>query len=160
MKSVTITSELEVFDSIEELPGDVQDLMQKAVETRDEAYAPYSQFKVGAAIKLANNEIVRGSNQENASYPSGLCAERTAVYAAGAQYPGVQIQKIAISAKSSKHKVEAPVPPCGACRQALVEYEVKQDAPIEIYFMGETGKVMKAFAVKDLLPLIFDNSCL
>lgn len=160
MKSITITSKLEVFDSSEEMPADVQDLMKKAVATRNAAYAPYSQFKVGAAILLANGEIVRGSNQENASYPSGLCAERTAVYAAGAQFPGVEIKKIAISAASVKHKVEAPVPPCGACRQALVEYEVKQDSPIEIFFMGETGEVMKASSIKELLPLIFDNSCL
>lgn len=160
MKSITITSTLEVFDSSKELPEDVQELMEKAIEARNVAYAPYSQFKVGAAIALANGEIVKGSNQENASYPSGLCAERTAVYAAGAQYPEVEIKKIAISAASVKHTVAEPVPPCGACRQALIEYEVKQNSPIEIYFMGESGEVMKAGSIKELLPLIFDNSCL
>ncbi|MBT8294814.1 MAG: cytidine deaminase, partial [Gramella sp.] len=103
---------------------------------------------------------VVGSNQENASYPSGLCAERTAVYYAGAKYPGKRILKIAISAKSLRHKVISPVPPCGACRQALVEYEVKQEAPIELYFMGETGQVIKADSVKDILPLVFDSTCL
>lgn len=160
MKPLTITSRLEVYDSIDEVPEDVQNLMQKAVEVRDSAYAPYSNFKVGAAIHLENNEIVVGSNQENASYPSGLCAERTAVYFAGARYPETKIKKLAISAKSMRHKVVSPVPPCGACRQALVEYEVKQDEPIELYFMGETGKVVKADSVKDLLPLVFDNTCL
>lgn len=160
MKPLTITSRLEVYDSIEEVPQDVQDLMQKAIQARDAAYAPYSNFKVGAAIHLENDEIIEGSNQENASYPSGLCAERTAVYFAGAKYPDVKILKIAISAKSMRHKVVSPVPPCGACRQALVEYEVKQDDAIELYFMGETGKVVKADSVKDLLPLVFDNSCL
>ena len=160
MKPLTITSNLEVYDSIYEIPEDVQLLMQKAVDSRDNAYAPYSQFKVGAAIFLENDEIVVGSNQENASYPSGLCAERTAVYYAGARYPETRILKIAISAKSLKHKVDAPVPPCGACRQALVEYEVKQKDPIELYFMGESGKVIKANSVKDLLPLVFDSNCL
>lgn len=160
MKPLIITSTLEVYDSIDEVPADVQELMKKAIEVRDAAYAPYSKFKVGAAISLDNNETVVGSNQENASYPSGLCAERTAVYYAGAKYPESKILKIAISAKSLKHQVTSPVPPCGACRQALVEYEVKQKEPIELYFMGEAGKVMKAESVKDILPLVFDNTCL
>lgn len=160
MKPLKVTSNFEVYDSVEELPQAIRSLMKTAVEARDKAYAPYSQFKVGAAIALNNNEVVTGSNQENASYPSGLCAERTAIYYAGAAFPEVQIQNIAISAKSLKHLVEAPVPPCGACRQALVEYEVKQETDIAVYFMGETGKVMKANSIKDLLPLIFENSVL
>lgn len=160
MKPFKVTSNFEVYDSVEELPQAIQHLMKKAVVARDKAYAPYSQFKVGAALALNNNEVVTGSNQENASYPSGLCAERTAIYYAGASFPEATIQNIAISAKSMKHKVEAPVPPCGACRQALVEYEVKQNAEIAIYFMGESGQVMKANSIKDLLPLIFDNSAL
>tara|TARA_B100002049_G_C16055266_1_gene365463 strand:- start:448 stop:930 length:483 start_codon:yes stop_codon:yes gene_type:complete len=160
MKPLKVTSNFEVYDAVEELPETIQDLMKEAVLARDNAYAPYSQFKVGAALVLDNQEVVTGSNQENASYPSGLCAERTAIYYAGARYPEAQIQNIAISAKSMKHKVDAPVPPCGACRQALVEYEVKQKAEIAVYFMGESGKVMKANSIKDLLPLIFDNSAL
>ncbi|WP_282017386.1 cytidine deaminase [Salegentibacter mishustinae] len=160
MKPLKVTSNFEVYDDVEELPETIQDLMKEAVLARDNAYAPYSQFKVGAALVLDNQEVVTGSNQENASYPSGLCAERTAIYYAGARYPEAQIENIAISAKSMKHKVDAPVPPCGACRQALVEYEVKQKAEIAVYFMGESGKVMKANSIKDLLPLIFDNSAL
>ncbi|MBO2543149.1 cytidine deaminase [Salegentibacter sp. BDJ18] len=160
MKPLKVTSNFEVYNSVEELPQVIQSLMKTAVDARDKAYAPYSQFKVGAAIALNNNEVVTGSNQENASYPSGLCAERTAIYYAGAAFPEAQIQNIAISAKSMKHLVEAPVPPCGACRQALVEYEVKQETDIAVYFMGETGKVMKANSIKDLLPLIFENSVL
>jgi|TARA_R100000789_G_scaffold1433_1_gene4573 cytidine deaminase len=160
MKPLKVTSNFEVYDAVEELPETIQDLMKEAVLARDNAYAPYSQFKVGAALVLDNQEVVTGSNQENASYPSGLCAERTAIYYAGARYPESQIENIAISAKSMKHKVDAPVPPCGACRQALVEYEVKQKAEIAVYFMGESGKVMKANSIKDLLPLIFDNSAL
>ena len=160
MKPLTITTTLEVYDSLDETPEEVRTLMKAAIEARNSAYAPYSNFKVGAAILLKNDEVVIGSNQENASYPSGLCAERTAVYAAGAKYPNETIKKIAITAKSMNHQVVTPIPPCGACRQALVEYEHKQEEPIEIYFMGETGKVVKARSVKDLLPLVFDNSCL
>ncbi|WP_079721774.1 cytidine deaminase [Salegentibacter holothuriorum] len=160
MKPFKVVSNFEVYESVEELPKVIQDLMKEAVSARDNAYAPYSQFKVGAALTLNNAEVITGSNQENASYPSGLCAERTAIYYAGAKYPEVQIQNIAISAKSMKHKVNAPVPPCGACRQALIEYEVKQNSEINVFFMGESGQVMKANSIKDLLPLIFDNSAL
>lgn len=160
MKSLNITCNLEVYDSCEELPQDVQDLMDRAIEARDKAYAPYSKFKVGAAVLLDNGEIVTGSNQENASYPSGLCAERTAIFYAGAMYPEAKFLKMALSAKSLNHRVIAPIPPCGSCRQAIAEYEVKQESPIEIFFMGETGKVVKSHSLKELLPLIFDNSYL
>lgn len=160
MKTLTITCNLEVYDSCEELPQDVQDLMDQAIEARDMAYAPYSKFKVGAAVLLDNGEIIAGSNQENASYPSGLCAERTAIFYAGAKYPEAKFLKIALSAKSLNHRVISPIPPCGSCRQAIAEYEVKQETPIEIFFMGETGKVVKSHSLKELLPLIFDNSYL
>lgn len=160
MKSLIITSTFEVYDSLDELPQNVQDLMEQAFEARDNAYAPYSNFKVGAALLLDNNEIVTGSNQENASYPSGLCAERTAIFYAGAKYPNARIRQLAISAKSNNHQVVTPIPPCGACRQSIAEYEVKQDSPVEIFFMGESGKVVKANSLKELLPLIFDNTYL
>ncbi|MDT0677161.1 cytidine deaminase [Autumnicola musiva] len=160
MKPLTFTSSLEVYDSLEELSRDVQDLMLEAFKARDTAYAPYSKFSVGAAILLENGETVIGSNQENASYPSGLCAERTAFFFAGAKHPEMEMKKVAISAKSLQRLIESPVPPCGACRQAMVEYEVKQAAPIELYFMGEAGKVARAKSVQDLLPFIFDNSCM
>ena len=160
MKSISITSNLEVYDSFDELSEDIKSLMHKAFEVRDNAYAPYSKFKVGAAILLDNGEIVVGSNQENASYPSGLCAERTAIYYAGAKFPHAKIMKMALSAKSMNHRVISPIAPCGACRQAIAEYEVKQESPIEIYFMGESGKVVKSNSIKELLPLLFDNSYL
>ena len=160
MKKLDITTSLEVYDTVQELSEELQDLMKQAVEVRDQAYAPYSKFKVGAAILLDNGEVVVGSNQENASYPSGLCAERTAVYYSGAKFPGSRILKIAITARSSNQEITKPVPPCGACRQALVEYEVKQNEAIELYFMGETGEVMKAASVAEILPLVFDSNCL
>lgn len=160
MKSLIITSTFDIYDSFEELPEDVQSLMDTAFEARNAAYAPYSKFKVGAALLMESGEVVIGSNQENASYPSGLCAERTAIFHAGVVYPEGIIKRMAISAKSLNHRLLTPIPPCGACRQVIAEYEVKQESPIELFFMGETGKVIKAKSLKELLPLIFDNSYL
>ncbi|MFH4963892.1 cytidine deaminase [Gaetbulibacter sp. M235] len=160
MKEIKIESTLYLFESLEELPKEVTFLMGKAVEAREKAYAPYSNFYVGAALLLDNNEIITGSNQENASYPSGLCAERTAIYYANSQYPDSKIVRMAITAGSKKNQTTSPIPPCGACRQAIAEYEVKQDAPIEIYFMGEVGKIAKSNSLANLLPLIFDKSVL
>ena len=160
MKEVKIESKLYVFENLNELSDEVTLLMQKAIESREKAYAPYSKFHVGAAILLDNNEIITGNNQENASYPSGLCAERTAIYYAGSQYPKARIVRMAITAGSKKNITASPIPPCGACRQAIAEYEVKQDLPIEIYFMGETGKVVKSNSLANLLPLVFDKSVL
>lgn len=160
MKEVKIESVLTVYDNIEELSKDVISLMEKAMEARQNAYAPYSKFNVGAALLLDNGEVVTGSNQENASYPSGLCAERTSIYYAGAKYPKAKIVQMAIIAGSTIKQTMSPIPPCGACRQAIAEYEVKQDAPIEIYFMGETGKVVKSNSLANLLPLVFDKSFL
>ena len=160
MKEKKIITTLQVFESIDELPKDAQALMMEAQKIRDKAYAPYSNFLVGAALQLDDNTIVTGSNQENAAYPSGLCAERTAIYYAGSQYPDKKINSMAICVKSTQKVITQPTPPCGACRQAIAEYEVKQQQPIEIYFMGEKGNVIKAKALLDLLPLAFDASFL
>ncbi|WP_055435270.1 cytidine deaminase [Lacinutrix algicola] len=158
MKEVIIESKLYVFDTLEDTPKDIQSLMQNAIEARDNAYAPYSRFHVGTAILLDNGEIISGSNQENASYPSGLCAERTAIFYAGAKYPKAKIVKMAITAASQNQKTSAPIPPCGACRQSIAEYETKQGSAIEIYFMGEIGKVMRSNSLSNLLPFGFDSS--
>jgi len=160
MKDITITTLFSSFDNVAELPADVQDLMAKAVSVRKNAYAPYSKFRVGAAILLDNGEIVLGSNQENAAYPSGLCAERTAIYYTGANYPDATILKMAISAASDTNPTLSPIPPCGACRQSIAEYEFKQNQPIEIYFMGESGAIFKSDSLKNLLPLTFDKNFL
>ncbi|WP_411768695.1 cytidine deaminase [Winogradskyella sp. A3E31] len=160
MKEVKIETRLEVYDKLEELPQSIQDLMKAAIEARDTAYAPYSKFNVGAAILLDNNEIIIGSNQENASYPSGLCAERTAIYYAGAKYPEAKMLTMALTASSKNQVTDKPIPPCGACRQAIAEYEVKQEYPIQIYFMGAKGKVVCSNSLSNLLPLVFENSVL
>lgn len=160
MQQKQILTTLNIYDSVEELPTEIQKLMRNAVEARANAYAPYSKFKVGAALILDNGKIVKGSNQENASYPSGLCAERTAIYAAGANFPEQYINAMAITAASAKQKLTEPIPPCGACRQAIAEYEQKQNKPIEIYFMGSEGKVAHVKALLELLPLAFGREFL
>ena len=160
MKEVKIETTLQLFEDISELPKDIQSLMSSAIEARENAYAPYSNFNVGASILLDNEKVITGNNQENASYPSGLCAERTAIYYAGAKYPNAKILKMALTASSKNKLTDKPIPPCGACRQAIAEYELKQDQAIEIYFMGATGRVAKSDSLSNLLPFIFESSVL
>lgn len=155
MKKISIVSDFTVYTSADELPDDVKSLMKQAVDVRKQSYAPYSKFHVGAALLLDNGKTVTGGNQENAAYPSGLCAERVAIFYAGAQYPDAKIIKMALSAASEEKEVSEPTPPCGACRQSIAEYEIKQNTSIEIYFMGETGKVYKSDSLKNLLPMSF-----
>jgi cytidine deaminase len=160
MKEISVTSSFLVYDSIKELSNEVQDLMEQAIEIRKKAYAPYSKFRVGAALLLDNGKIVLGSNQENAAYPSGLCAERVAIFHTGSVYPEAKILKMAITAASDTNQTKAPIPPCGSCRQSIAEYEIKQETPIEIYFMGEIGEVYKSTSLKNLLPFMFDKKFL
>jgi cytidine deaminase len=160
MKKLEITTTFQVYDSIDSLSQEVKSLMQKAIEIRKKAYAPYSKFRVGAAILLDNGQVVLGSNQENAAYPSGLCAERVAIFQAGAVYPEAKIIKLAITAASDNNPTLTPIPPCGGCRQSIAEYEFKQETPIEIYFMGESGEVYKSDSINNLLPLSFDKTSL
>ena len=160
MKEITITTKFTAYDSVSELPSDIQLLMEKAIEIRKKAYAPYSKFRVGTAILLDNGKTVLGSNQENAAYPSGLCAERVAIFSAGALYPEAKIVTMAISATSDTNPTLSPIPPCGACRQSISEYEIKQEVPIEIFFMGESGSIYKSDSLKNLLPLLFDKKSL
>ena len=160
MKDIIISTQFSVFESVEQLPSDIQNLMTQAVVIRKKAYAPYSKFRVGAALLLDNGKIVLGSNQENAAYPSGLCAERVAVFQAGALYPDVKILQMAITAASDTNSTTAPIPPCGSCRQSIAEYEIKQDYPIEIYFMGEIGPIYKSASLQNLLPFMFDKKFL
>lgn len=160
MKEISITTQFQAFDAIKDLPNEIQNLMEQAVEIRKNAYAPYSKFRVGAALLLDNGKIVLGSNQENAAYPSGLCAERVAVFHAGAVYPDAKILKMAITAASDTNTTSTPIPPCGSCRQSIAEYEIRQESPIEIYFMGEIGTIYKSESLKNLLPFMFDKKYL
>lgn len=158
MKEIQIETKLSVFESFEELSQSEKEFMNQAIEIRKNAYAPYSKFLVGAAIVLDNGVVLKGSNQENAAYPSGLCAERVVIFYAGANYPNNKIVKLFITATPSDRDSENPIPPCGSCRQSIAEYEIKQDLPIEIYFMGAKGAVYKSDSLKNLLPFMFDKS--
>ncbi|CAM1366657.1 Cytidine deaminase [Tenacibaculum sediminilitoris] len=160
MKKIDITTSAILFDNISQLSTQDAFLVEKAVEARQKAYAPYSKFSVGAALLLENGEIILGNNQENAAYPSGMCAERVAIWKASSEYPNMKVKKIAINAASENTTVNKPVGPCGACRQTLSEYEINQKQPIEIIFMGEIGKIVKTESLLSLLPFSFDSSYL
>ncbi len=160
MKEIKLSTSFTVFDDLNELSKNDKALFLEAQTARDNAYAPYSNFQVGAALLLDNNKIILGNNQENAAYPSGMCAERVAIWNASSQYPKSKILKIFITAKSNLKKVTEPVSPCGSCRQTIAEYELNQDTNIEIFFMGEIGKIIKSNSLKDLLPLVFDKKFL
>jgi cytidine deaminase len=160
MKKITINTTFSVFETKFDLPQEIQSLMEQAISIRKNAYAPYSKFRVGCAILLDNGKIVLGSNQENAAYPSGLCAERIAIFQAGSLFPSSKILKMAISATADEKPVLEPIPPCGACRQSIAEYEIKQEVPIEIFFMGESGFVYQSDSLRNLLPFMFDKKFL
>lgn len=132
-------------------------LFEKAKTIAAQAYAPYSRFNVGCALLLENGTVITGNNQENAAYPLGLCAERVAFFNAGANYKGIKILKAAIYAKSDLFTVTEAVSPCGACRQAMSEYEQNQNSPISLIMGGEKGPVIKTGSVSILLPLIFSK---
>ena len=135
-------------------------LYDKAFEARQNAYATYSNFYVGCAILLENGEIISGSNQENAAYPSGLCAERTTIFWTSANYPNVKIKKLFVIGAPKDALTSSPIPPCGGCRQSILEYEVKQNENIEIYFASLDGEIFKTKSIRDLLPFSFDASFL
>ncbi len=141
------------FSQIErnELSDIEKTLHEAAINARKNAYAPYSHFNVGCAVLLENGEIVTGNNQENAAFPSGLCAERVAIFKAGADNPGVAVSAVYISCDDQS----GICAPCGSCRQALMEYESKQEFPIQIWIPGGDGKFIMLEAVKDLLPFPF-----
>ena len=156
MKNKKLEIRYEEFSSLEELAPDEKKTALEAVRARENAYAPYSGFKVGAAVLMANGELVSGSNQENAASPSGLCAERTAMFAAGARYPGMAMKILAVAGGGKEGLSELPTSPCGACRQVMAEYRKIGGEPMEILLVG--GKsVYKFHETADLLPFIFDN---
>ncbi|MDA3954982.1 MAG: cytidine deaminase [Bacteroidales bacterium] len=154
-----IKSVLVDYNSPAELNEDMQNLMQKAKEAAEKAYAPYSNFKVGAAVLLENNEIIEGSNQENAAYPSGLCAERVAIFYANSQYPNIKIKAIAITASTKDGFVEDPIPPCGSCLQVMLESEQRANKPIKVLLYG-TNKITIAEDIKQFLPVYFNKDML
>jgi cytidine deaminase len=147
---------IKVYDSIDELNNEDAYLLREARSVTQFAYAPYSHFLVGAFAKLANGETVKGTNQENAAYPAGICAERTLMSTASSLFPGVGIETIAISYRNLNGNSNHPVSPCGICRQSFVEFQVRTNQPIRIILSGMEGKVQIIENALDLLPLVFD----
>ncbi len=152
-----VAFEYEVHNDISGLNSKEIELLKVAYEAANNAYAPYSQFQVGAALLLDNGEIIQGNNQENGAYPSGLCAERVAFFWKGANRKDQKIVMLAIRAHSSILDTSHPITPCGSCRQAMLEYELNQNLPITILMQGSTGAIYKMEGVKNLLPLYFNE---
>ena len=150
-KNLTIT--YDVFDGLEDLNPDDRKLLETATQAAKNAYAPYSKFHVGAAVLLENGDIITGNNQENLAYPSGLCAERVAVFSASATHPNEKMMAIAITAYSENFVTDTPIPPCGACRQVLIEYEIRDKQNIRCILRGSTGQIYVFRSMADLLPL-------
>ena len=146
-----------VYDSVEEMDAVDANLLKEAHLAAQNSYSPYSQFSVGAALLLDNGVVVHGSNIENAAYPSGLCAERVALFSAQANYPNNAPVALALTAFSPKSAVTEPVSPCGACRQVMVEVEQRYGRKIRIMSQGQTGKIMLFDGVETLLPFLFTN---
>lgn len=143
----------------DELPADDRQLIDAAKEATSRSYAPYSQFSVGAAARLDNGAVFAGSNQENAAYPSGLCAERTTLFYAHSQYPDAAVETLAIAARNKEGFLDSPIPPCGACRQVLLEAEQRSGKPMRILLFG-TQTIYLVNGTRDLLPLQFGQSFL
>lgn len=144
------------YDSLAELNPKDRELAQASIDATAQAYAPYSKFNVGAAVLFEDGVIVKGANQENAAYPSGLCAERTALFYASASRPDKPMTAIAIAAGQNGQLLEMPATPCGACRQVMAQYQLKGGHPIEILLIG-TERIWKFAKVEDLLPFTFDS---
>ncbi len=157
MKKVERIISYTEYASDKELTPEEARLLREAEEATRGSYSPYSHFAVGAAVLLENGEIIRGSNQENAAYPVGLCAERVALFYASHTYPGVAVKAIAITAKSEIHSVKDPVKPCGSCRQVMAETEYRSGKKMKIILKGETGKVITFDGTDNLLPFSFSG---
>lgn len=156
MEEIEIVSRLERYENYDHLPDEDRELVLKAYEYGKHAHAPYSNFKVGCAVLLENGEIVGGSNQENASFPAGICAERTALSACVSNFPNTAPIKVAIVVNEESFQLEMPTAPCGICRQSFQEVESIYNHPIEIIFPGENGRFYKAKSIQSLLPLSFE----
>ena len=156
MEDLMLKSTIKVAQ-LEELTTTEQALIHSAIEATSNSYAVYSHFHVGAAVHLANGENVIGCNQENVSFGAGICAERSAIFAAGAQYPDTPIEMIAIAARKADGQLqELPISPCGICRQVMIEVETRFHRPIQILLFG-TKEIYVINGIKDLMPLSFTD---
>lgn len=157
MKNLSINFNYTVYNSLSELNTGDSSLLKAAMEVTRFAYAPYSHFNVGAAARLSNGEIVKGTNQENASYPVGICAERSLLSTAASLFPGMAIETMAISYDGEHVDSSTPVAPCGMCRQALLEFEGRTNHPIRLIMAGKTGEVIVIEKCSHLLPFSFNK---
>ena len=156
MKEITLKINYTEYDSVKEMSKEDQELVKAALEAQKGSYSPYSKFQVGAALRLVDGTIVKGANQENAAYPSGLCAERTAMFWASANYPDVAFDTLAIAGADHGVLCESPASPCGACRQVMAEYQKKYGRPLKTIWVG-SKRIRKFENVDDILPFIFDS---
>ncbi|MBO4645596.1 MAG: cytidine deaminase [Bacteroidales bacterium] len=159
MKRFEIKAEFTIYEHEDELSQEERELLRWSREAATRADAGYSHFQVGAALLLENGKIITGNNQENSVY-QGLCAERTAAFSAAARYPGVPFKMLVITAINPQEKLTKPVPPCGACRQVLFEYETKYGKNITILMAGQEGEIWKVNSAAELLPLTFSSAFL
>jgi len=153
-KQINIT--FHEYSSLDELDKKDRELAEAAIDAMKGSYAPYSHFNVGAAVRVKGGKIVKGANQENAAFPSGLCAERTAMFSAGAQYPDKEMESLALAGGVMGKVTKTPATPCGACRQVMAQYQQKAGKPMSIIMVG-SAKIWKFDRVEDILPLIFDS---
>ena len=153
MEEIHLDIKIEQY-AMEELSDSEQELVRSAIKAMHNAYANYSRFYVGAALRLANGQIVIGANQENAAFPSGLCAERSAIFAAQSRCPEQAIVAMAVAARNEKGFLSEPITPCGACRQVVLEMEDRYKQPVRILLYGE-NRIFELSSIKDLLPLSF-----
>jgi cytidine deaminase len=155
MKEQVFQFTYKLYESFSELNDEDKKLLKAAQDAAGLAYAPYSHFNVGAAAKLANGEIIKGGNQENASFPAGLCAEGVVLAAAATLFPKVAINTLAISYNSSSQESDHPIAPCGVCRQSLDEFRAKTGLPVRLLMGGMTGNIFEVNDASSLLPLAF-----
>ena len=158
MKKLTITAIINCL-TYDELKESDKQLIDAAKESTKNSYVPYSQFAVGAAAQLANGTIIQGSNQENAAYPSGICAERTTLFYANSKYPDQAVETLAVAAYTKGDFLDVPISPCGACRQVILEVEKRYNQPVRILLYG-TNEIYEIKNIKDILPLSFDEDFL
>lgn len=156
MKEITLKLNYTEYESLEEMSTEDQQLVKAALDAQKGSYSPYSEFQVGAALRLVDGTIVKGANQENAAYPSGLCAERTAMFWASANHPDVAFDTLAIAGADHGVLCESPASPCGACRQVMAEYQKKYGRPLKTIWVG-SKRIRKFESVDDILPFIFDS---
>ncbi len=158
MKSINITAIINEYQ-FDELSKEDQELVSAAKDITSNSYAPFSKFSVGAAALLDNGVVITGTNQENAAYPSGICAERTTLFYANSQYPNQGVKTLAVAARTEAGFIDMPIPPCGACRQVMLETEKRYKKPMRVLLYGENG-IYEIRSVADLLPLSFDASAM